>query len=84
MFSSIRILESCFGCDLADHKFDESSKMDKKIGIKIEKKNTDCNDAYGENERHGERSSSLNESKSWIEVNQRGGSCLRFKDWFLP
>lgn len=43
--------------------------MEKKIDIKIKKNiNIDCNDTDGENERHGEKSSFLKESKSWIEV----------------
>lgn len=42
--------------------------MEKKIDTKIKKNNIDCNDIDGENERHGEKSSFLKESKSWIEV----------------
>ena len=62
------VLESFFDCGLVDHKFDECLKMEKKIGITIEKKNTYFNDVDGENEIHGERSSNMKESKSWIEV----------------
>ena len=63
-----RVIESCFGYGLVDHKFDECPKMEKKIDTKIKKNNIDCNDIDGENERHGEKSSFLKESKSWIEV----------------
>ena len=53
---------------LIDHKFDECPKMEKKIGIKTKKKNTDYNNADGENNRHSEISSSMKELESWIEV----------------
>ena len=62
------VLECCFRCGLADHKFNDCFKMEKRIGIKIETKNTNFKDVDGENKRLLEKNPPLRELETWIEV----------------
>ena len=62
------VLESCFGCGLADHKVDACPKMEKKIGTKIEKKNSKLSGATGELENIDGKEQSKRDLDAWIEV----------------
>ena len=62
------VLERCFGCGLANHKVDVCPKMEKKIGIKIEKKNSKLNGATGELENTDGKEQSKRDLDAWIEV----------------
>ena len=61
-------IESCFVCGLVDHKFDVCPKLEKKIGIKIEKKVPNSYEAVGDFESTVEKDPSLKETKSRVEV----------------
>ena len=62
------VLESCFGCGLADHKADVCPKMEKNIGIKIEKKNSKLSGPTGELENTVGKEQSKRDLDAWIEV----------------
>ena len=57
------VLESFFGCALANHKVDECPKMGKKIGIKVEKKSLGFMGEVGVFDKSAETNPSLGESE---------------------
>ena len=62
------VLENCFGCGLADHKVDVCPKMEKKISIKIEKKNSKLSGATSELENTDGKEQSKRDLDAWIEI----------------
>ena len=57
-----------FGCGLADHKVDVCPKIEKKIGIEIEQKNSELSCATGELENTAGKEQSKGDLEAWIEV----------------